>query len=178
MGPLVLVAAAALPHRAWWVAGPAVALCASVPFVVDQADLDARAVNASPALGVAAAAALTLAATRRASAGLQPALPGDAVRLVLAATALVLSVPWLTALAGFHAPADMLLGEEPFVMARGTVEAAVHLGTHHGLYGALLLLPALATSRVVPSGRGCGSRCSCAAPRSRATARSTSSRTS
>src|SRR5205085_2621557 len=44
---LVLVALDALPGRAWWVGGPAIALCAVTgwPGVVDQADLDARVVN-------------------------------------------------------------------------------------------------------------------------------------
>lgn len=151
---LTLVAVAALPPAAWWVAGPAIALCATVPFVVDQADLDAQPANAGPAVGVTAALGLTIAATRRAGSALQPALPGDPVRAVLAAVALVLSLPWLAALAGFHLPGDLFMGEEPFTTMQGTPEAAVHLGTHHGLYGSLLLVTALATSRVVPAGRG------------------------
>lgn len=150
---LVLVAAAALPRAAWWVAGPAIALCATVPFVVDQADLDARVVNAGPAIGVAAALALTVAAARRAGTAFQPALPGDSVRLVLVVLALALSLPWIAAHAGFHLPGDLLMGDEPFRTSKGRVEAAVHLGAHHGLYGALLLITALATSRVAPAGR-------------------------
>jgi hypothetical protein len=65
---LCLVAVDALGRRAWWLAGPAIALCAvsAGPGVVDQADLDARLVNAVPALGVALALGLTLAATRAA----------------------------------------------------------------------------------------------------------------
>jgi len=47
---LVLVAVDVLPRRAWLVGGPAIALCAVTawPGVVDQADLDARPVNALP----------------------------------------------------------------------------------------------------------------------------------
>ena len=63
---LVLVAVAALPRGAWWVAAPAIALCATVPLFVDQADLDARVGNAVPALGVAITAGLTAAAGGRA----------------------------------------------------------------------------------------------------------------
>jgi hypothetical protein len=151
---LVLVAMASLPRAAWWVAGPAIALCSTVPFVVDQADLDARAVNLVPATGVTAALALTVAAARRAGTAFQPTLPGDRVRVVLAVAAVALALPWIAALAGFHLPGDLLMGEEPFRTSEGSVEAAVHLGAHHGLYGALLLLTALATSRVVPAARG------------------------
>lgn len=151
---LTFVATAALPRAAWRVAGPAIALCVLVPFVVDQSDLDARWVNAGPTVGVAAAFGLSVAATRRAGAAFQPALPGDSVRLAIAGVTLVLSLPWLAALAGFHLPGDVFMGEEPFRTSEGMIEAAVHLGTHHGLYGGLLLLTAVATSRVVPAGRG------------------------
>ena len=51
---LILLALAGLPSRAWWVGGPALALCWFVawPGVVDQDDLDAKLVNIVPALGV------------------------------------------------------------------------------------------------------------------------------
>jgi hypothetical protein len=45
------------------------------------------------------------------------------------------------------------MGEEPFPQADGTVEAAVHLGEHHGFHGALLLLTALLLSRARFPGR-------------------------
>src|SRR5215210_4002214 len=66
----------------------AAALCATVviPGVVDEADLDARLVNAVPALGVAIAVVLTLAALRRK--GLRGAAPTrrrDAARIATAA---------------------------------------------------------------------------------------------
>ena len=62
---LVLVAVASLPRTAWWAAAPGIALCATIPLFNDQADLDAHWGNAVPALGIAIALALTVAATRR-----------------------------------------------------------------------------------------------------------------
>ena len=38
----------ALPRRAWWLAGPALALCATMPLFVSQAHLNARWGNADP----------------------------------------------------------------------------------------------------------------------------------
>lgn len=150
---LVLVAMGALPPGAWWAAGPAIAACATMPLFVDQSDLDARWVNVVPATGVAVGVGLTAAAARRAGTSFQPRLPGDPVRLVVACVVLVLSLPWLSALVGFHLPGDVFMGEEVFRQQDGTLEAAVHLGAHHGLYGALLLITALTVSRVLPAGR-------------------------
>ena len=150
---LVLAAMGALPRGAWWAAGPAIAACATMPLFVDQSDLDARWVNVVPAAGVAVALGLTAAAARRAGISFQARLPGDPVRLVVACVVLVLSLPWLSALLGFHLPGDVFMGDELFRQKDGTLEAAVHLGAHHGLYGSLLLLTALAVSRVLPAGR-------------------------
>lgn len=150
---LVLAAMGALPRGAWWAAGPAIAACGTMPLFVDQSDLDARWVNVVPAAGVAVALGLTAAAARRAGISFQARLPGDPVRLVVACVVLVLSLPWLSALLGFHLPGDVFMGDELFRQKDGTLEAAVHLGAHHGLYGSLLLLTALAVSRVLPAGR-------------------------
>ena len=60
---LVLVALAALPARAWLAGAPAIALCATIPFFNDQANLDAHWGNAVPAVGVVIAASLTAVAT-------------------------------------------------------------------------------------------------------------------
>ena len=150
---LVLAAMGALPRGAWWAAGPAIAACATMPLFVDQSDLDARWVNVVPAAGVAVALGLTAAAARRAGISFQARLPGDPVRLVVACVVLVFSLPWLSALLGFHLPGDVFMGDELFRQKDGTLEAAVHLGAHHGLYGSLLLLTALAVSRVLPAGR-------------------------
>ena len=81
---LILMAMAALPAAAWWAAAPAIALCATIPWFVNQDDLDARWVNAIPALGVVIALALTVAATLRAGAAFAPRRPWDGWRLALA----------------------------------------------------------------------------------------------
>jgi hypothetical protein len=152
---LVLVAVGALPRAVWWVAGAAIALCAIVawPGVVDQDDLDARPINAVPTLGLLLALALTMLAARRAGASFAPRLIGDHMRIAAAAVVIVLSLPWVAAEVGFHLPGDVFLGEEPYREKDGTVLAAVHLGHHHGLDGALLVLTALLLSRPRPAGR-------------------------
>lgn len=149
----VLTAVGALPLAAWWIAAPAIALCAALPFVVDQDDLDARWVNVVPAAGVALALASTVWGARRAGSSFQARLPGDPVRIGLAAVVLVLSLPWIAAELGFHLPGDVFMGEELIRQPDGTLEAAVHLGEHHGFHGALLLLTALLLSRARPAGR-------------------------
>lgn len=152
---LALVAVGALPRAARLLAGLSIALCAIVawPGVVDQDDLDVKPINAAPALGVLLALALTVMATRRAGAAFAPRLPGDRLRIAAAATVIVLSLPWVSADIGFHLPGDVFLGEEPYAEKDGTVLAAVHLGHHHGLDGALLVLTAVLLSRLPPAGR-------------------------
>ena len=146
---LILVAMAALPRGAWWAAGPGIALCATIPLFNEQANLDAHWGNAIPALGVAIAAALTVAATQRAGAGFAPRQPWDAARIVAAVVVLLVSLPWLTAELGVHFPGDLFMGEELGQETDGTVIAAVHLGHHHGFDGSALVLTALLLSRVV-----------------------------
>ena len=115
--------------------------------MVDQDDLDARWINALPALGLVLAVALTIVAARRAGWGLAARARGDALRLGLGALLLVLALPWLSADLGFHLPGDLFLGEEvPAV--RDPEHAAVHLGFHHGNGGVLLALSALLLSRI------------------------------
>jgi hypothetical protein len=143
-----LVAMAALARRAWLAAAPAITCSALVPFVVDQDDLDVRPANAVPALGVVVALVLTVAAARQAGVGFAPALRGDPLRVAVAIVVLLVSLPWLTAAAGFHFPGDVFMGEEPFREDDGTLLAAVHLGHHHGLDGSLLVLTALLLTRV------------------------------
>lgn len=127
----------------------AIALCAvtAVPGVVDQDDLDARWLNAVPALGVALALGLTVAAVRSRGAAFAEHARGDRLRLALAVLLLLVALPWLAAEAGFFFPGDVFMGEEiPPVRDAGL--AAVHLGFHHGTAGVLLSLAALALSRV------------------------------
>jgi hypothetical protein len=145
---LMLVALSVLSARAWLLAAPAMAACWVVPWVVDQADLDARPANAIPALGVLVALGLTMAATGRAGAGFEPRLAGDTARLVVAVVVFLVSLPWISAELGFHFPGDVFMGEELLRESDGTLLAAVHLGHHHGTDGALLVLTALLLSRV------------------------------
>ncbi|MBA2642440.1 MAG: hypothetical protein H0U82_05885 [Actinobacteria bacterium] len=103
---LVLVAMAALPRRAWWVAATAIALSAAVawPGVVDQDDLDARWINAIPALGVLLALVLTAWAAQRAGSSFAPWGPGDRARLVVAVLVIALSLPGWRPSSGFTYP--------------------------------------------------------------------------
>ena len=150
---LALVAVSALSRSAWWAAAPAIALCATIPWFVDQGNLDAHWVNAVPALESSIAGGLTVAATRRAGASFAPRRPWDVARLVVAAILLIVSLPWITAELGFHFPGDLFMGEELGRENDGTLIAAVHLGHHHGLDGALLVVTALLLSRVSIEGR-------------------------
>lgn len=145
---LVLIAMAVLPAAAWWAAVPAIVLCATIPWFVDQDDLDARWVNAIPALGVLIALLLTVMAARRGDDALAPRRPWDGWRLVLAIAVILVSLPWIAAELGFHFPGDFFMGEELGREKDGTLIAAVHLGHHHGTDGAVLVLTALLLSRV------------------------------
>src|SRR5262245_34567765 len=146
---LVLMAVSALPASSWWIAAPAIASClvTAWPGQVKQSDLDARAVNVIPALGVALAVVLTGWATRRAGARFAPRLPGDPARIAAAAVIVLVAIPWIAAELGFS------LGNRVFLTSRVVTEGdetlpAVHLGHHHGLDGTLLMLFALLLSRV------------------------------
>ena len=162
---LVLVAIDALPPRAWWIAAPAIVLCAitAVPGVVDDQDLDARWINAIPAIGVALAAGLSVVAARQQgrSSGCTVRLPLDPIRWGLAVVAVVLSVPWILAELGVYGPGWVFIMERPITGSDGAVNPAVHLGHHHGLDGALFLVSAALAVRE------CGSdRHVCGLPRS------------
>ena len=137
----------------------AVVLSAAVfwPGVVDQADLDARPVNAIAAIGVGLALGLTVAARRRA-ATVTARLSGDRVRLGLAALLLLAAPPWLAADLGFFLDDVPLLGwlyrtgAPPHNEAGlAVVIPSVHHGHHHGMDGVLLVLSALLLSRVLPT---------------------------
>ena len=116
-------------------------LCAVVawPHVVDQADLDAKPVNALPALGVAIAFGLTLGAHL-----LGERARVNALSVVLAALLLVLALPWLAAELGFSLDGVPVLGSVFLTGERVGSLAAVHHGHHHGMDGVLLALTALA----------------------------------
>ena len=146
---VILVAMDALPRSSWALAAPAIALSAVVawPGVVDQDDLDARVVNVIPALGVALAFGLTLAASRRAGWGVAGRLPLDAARVGIAALALVVSIPWIAAELGVFLPDGVFIMRRVAPDTDGLPIAAVHLGHHHGFDGALVALSALLLSR-------------------------------
>ena len=147
---LIPVALDALPGRAAWVAVPAIVLCALVaaPGVIDEQDLDARTVNAVPAVGVALVLALTIAAARRAGAAFAPRRSGDPFRLVAAIAIVVCSLPWLAAELGTTFPQGIFLTSKLARESDGSLIQAVHVGHHHGWDGALLVLTVLVLSRV------------------------------
>jgi hypothetical protein len=155
---LVLLAVAGLPRRGWWLAAPALALCAYVawPGVVDQDDLDAKPANVIPAMGVVLALALTIAAARRSGSRFAPRREGDHVRIGVAAATILIALPWIAAELGFHFPPWLFLTDEPYREPGQPVTAAVHLGHHHGFAGTLFLLGALLLSRPSVAGRKLG----------------------
>ena len=146
---VVLVAVDSLPRSAWALAAPAIVLSAGVawPGVVDQDDLDARVVNVIPAVGVALALGLTVAAARRAGWGVAGRLPLDPLRLGIASVALVVSIPWIAADLGFFLPDGVFIMRRAALDTDGLPIAAVHLGHHHGMDGTLVALSALLLSR-------------------------------
>ena len=147
--PLVLLAMDSLSRRAWLAGAPALALCAfvAVPGVIDPDDLDARPVNAIPALGVVLALGLTIAAGRAAGWAFAPARRGDRARIAVAAVLVVVSLPWIAAELGMHFPQGVFLTTELYAEPHQSPTPAVHLGHHHGMSGLLLATGALLLSR-------------------------------
>jgi hypothetical protein len=157
--PLALLAALRVGTRVALAAALAAsALCwvVAVPGVVDQDDLDARAVNAVPAVGVVIALALTIVAVVRTGLGIpEHRLRGDPVRIALAVVLAVVGLPWLFAELGVyvgHVPVlgDLFLSDEVRSTPADPAHRVVHLGEHHGGYGMYLALTALLISRVLP----------------------------
>ena len=155
---LAAIAAARLGTRtATLAAAVAAGLCATigVPGVIDQANLDARPVNALAGAGVAIALALTLAALVREGVG--PSRPfgrADLVRALGAVALLLVGLPWVFAELGFYVSdvpvlRRIFLAEEIIPSTGGEPSLhAVHLGRHHGMDGVLLAISALVLSRV------------------------------
>jgi len=162
--PVALVAIALLAVRAERlrgrlaaVAALAAVLCAVVfwPGVVEQSDLDAKPINAAPALGVLVALVLTGVALARGGIGASRPFggPWDVARVVTAVLPLLVALPWLFADVGVYVARVPGLG---FFMSDEVLPEpgqphlrAVHLGHHHGLDGILLALTAMALSRAV-----------------------------
>lgn len=139
------------------VAAVAVAACAfvAVPGVVEQDDLDAKALNVVPALGVAAAVVLTVLAARRTGLAFAPGQPGDPARIAAIVVLAVVGAPWISAELGFFLDLPGVLTEELRTQPGDPVpHHAVHLGHHHGMDGVLLAVSALVLSRRVGGVRG------------------------
>jgi hypothetical protein len=129
----------------------AVALCAVVYFAVDQGNLDAKPLNAVPALGVALAVALVLTVGVAAAPKL---VRGDRLRIAIAAALVFFAAPLIAAELGFFLDGVPLFG---WVFETGRLTAqpgvpglhhAVHHGQHHGWEGTMLALSALCLSRL------------------------------
>ena len=129
----------------------AIALCAVVYFAVDESNLDAKALNAVPALGLALAVALLFIVG-------VPSLPkskrGDRVRIGLAAVLVFFCAPLIAAELGFFLDGVPFLGWF-YETGRLTTQPgipelhhAVHHGQHHGWQGTMLALTALGFSRL------------------------------
>ena len=139
-----------LPGRLRIAGVVSIALCAVVYFAVDQSDLDAKPLNAVPALGLALAVALVLAV------GVSDVrqVRGDRVRIGLAAVLVFFCAPLVAAEFGFFLDGVPLLGWL-FETGRLTTQPgvavlhhAVHHGQHHGWQATMLSLTALALSRL------------------------------
>lgn len=120
----------------------AAGLCAVVfwPGVVDQANLDAKAINTLPAAGVV----MTVVVAGAAGAFALPVRIDVVLGLILLGL-LVLTSPWIAADLGFFLDRVPLLGS---LFLSGKVvggHPAVHHGHHHGMDGFLLVAAALAT---------------------------------
>jgi hypothetical protein len=133
-----------------WLGVVAIVLCAVVYFAVDQNKLDAKPLNAVPALGLALAVALVLAV------GVSDArrLRGDKLRIALAALLVFFAAPLIAAELGFFLDGVPFLGWF-FETGRLTTQPgdpvlhhAVHHGQHHGWQATMLALTALAFSRL------------------------------
>jgi hypothetical protein len=146
------VIAPALPRTLRPLAAIAALLClvVLVPGVVSQKHLDAKWINAAPALGVGLAFALSFFARRLPS---PRHVRGDRVRVALAAVLVLLAAPWIAAELGFYLDGVPVLGR---IFQTGKVVSyhgnephpAVHHGVHHGLQGLLVIGAALLLSRL------------------------------
>jgi WD40-like Beta Propeller Repeat len=147
--PMVaLVAAQARSRTISRLALLSVVLSAAVfwPGVVDEADLDAKWVNAIPAVGVLLALALTVFVIARSGFGPRTRAAGDRVRLVTALVLALLSLPWIAADLGFS-----ILGSDKWYAGFGhaRLHHHVHPGNHHGMVGTLLAVTAIVLSRML-----------------------------
>jgi hypothetical protein len=128
----VLLAVAPRPRWLAWTAG-VLCLVVAAPGVVDMDNLDARWVNALPAIGVLLAFVLSM-RTR-----IPPARPAGPTRIVLAVAVTLACLDWIAAALGFYLDGVPLLGRV-FQTGRTITSPppphpAVHHGIHHGWQG-------------------------------------------
>ena len=136
----------------------AIVLCLPLFFgVVDQSHLDARWVNAFPAVGVALAFALTVKVGGRGLLSKPERHRWDSLRIAAGVVLIVPALPWMAAGLGFFlddVPALgslYLTGDLRTQPGNPIPHPAVHHGQHHGMDGVLLVATALVLSRLVPS---------------------------
>ena len=129
----------------------AIALCAVVYFAVDQSNLDAKPLNAVPALGLGLAVALVLAVGVRSA---PRSVRGDRLRIAIAGLMVFFAAPLIAAELGYFLDGVPVLGWffETGRLATQPGDAvlrhAVHHGQHHGWEATMLALTALAFSRL------------------------------
>ncbi|HEV8179464.1 MAG TPA: hypothetical protein VGP54_04075 [Gaiellaceae bacterium] len=129
----------------------AIALCAVVYFAVDQSNLDAKPLNAVPALGLGLAVALVLTVGVRSA---PRSVRGDRLRIALAALLVFFAAPLIAAELGFFLDGVPVLGwffETAKLASQPgdpVLHHAVHHGQHHGWEATMLALTALAFSRL------------------------------
>lgn len=126
-------------------------LVTALPGVVDQGDLDAKPVNAVPAAGVLLVIGLTVYALRTRGVGQSPAWDNrDRARLIALIALALVALPWMLADLGIYIgdipPLDRVVMSKQHPAIDPTL-AAVHLGHHHGLDGAVLAIAALILGR-------------------------------
>jgi hypothetical protein len=128
----------------------AIVMCATVYTAVDQNNLDAKPLNAVPALGLLLAVVLVLVA----GVGEERQRRGDWLRLAIAAVMLFFAVPLIAAELGFFLDGVPFFGWF-FETGRLATQPgdpvlrhAVHHGQHHGWQATMLALTALGLSRL------------------------------
>ena len=129
----------------------AIALCTVVYLAVDQSNLDAKPLNAVPALGLGLAVALVFTVGVRSA---PRSVRGDRLRIALAALLVFFAAPLIAAELGFFLDGVPVLGwffETAKLASQPgdpVLHHAVHHGQHHGWEATMLALTALAFSRL------------------------------
>jgi hypothetical protein len=126
-------------------------LVAGFPGVVDQGDLDARAINIIPAIGVALVLLLTMTGMRKGAPF--PSIPWgrwDRNGAIAIGLLLFFALPWVLADLGFYIGDIPLIGRiftsKDFLPSGATIRA-VHLGDHHGYDGFLFIVASIMLGR-------------------------------